>query len=250
MTTAIVRESTVCDIHGTTTPKPYMCWNCWKEEQDKKLDLEQAIDFVRGRLNSTDVPPRYHDKTLKDFVTETPAQAGVLDIVQDYVWNFPANFARGRCLTFLGGIGTGKTLLASAALQTLVSIVFPAAKKEEDNHPGRIYYARYVTASGIIRRVRDTLAKEASTTTTAVIESYANVNLLVIDEIGAGAGTVSELSLLAEIVDLRYQRSSPTIAISNLGREGLIVALGEPGVDRLRDNDSQLCLFNWPSLRK
>jgi hypothetical protein len=60
---------------------------------------------------------------------------------------------------------------------------------------------------------------------------------------------VSELALLAEIVDMRFQSSLPMIAITNLGRKGLLDTLGEPGVDRLRSRDGQLCLFDWPSWR-
>jgi DNA replication protein DnaC len=249
MTTETLREPHMCAIHGTVMPNQFFCRDCSKEA-DEKNDLERAIAVMQARLNSTRVPSRYHDNRLNDFVTETPAQESVMDTVRNYIWNFPDSFCRGRCLSFIGGVGTGKTLLASAMLQTLVGIAFPTERKNEYSPPGRIYRAKYVTAPELVRQVRDTWTKDAKVTTTEVIQSFAGTDLLVIDEVGAGVGTASELSLLAEIVDLRYQARRPTIAISNLGRPGLIAALGEPGVDRLRDNGGDLCLFNWGSYRK
>ena len=76
------------------------------------------------------------------------------------------------------------------------------------------------------------------------------VDLLIIDEVGAQAGTDSERGHLLEVIDLRYQAELPTIVISNCGRDGLTHSLGERAVDRLRDHGGLLCVFDWPRYRK
>lgn len=103
-------ETRVCTIHGlVTVSKHQRCPQCLQAEWEQ-FDLEKAIGGVQERLHSTRVPERYRDKTLEDFEVNTPAQKLVLDAARAYIWNFPDNFSRGRSLTFVGGVGTGKTL--------------------------------------------------------------------------------------------------------------------------------------------
>jgi DNA replication protein DnaC len=174
-------------------------------------------------------------------------------MAKDFIWSFPEHYAAGRCRTFCGNVGTGKTSLACAMAQTLVNIGF-LLRGNRDPHDGwfvdNFYSARYTTASEIVRKIRDTWGTGAKTSTTEVIEKFARVDLLVIDEIGAQAGTDNERSLLYEVIDERYQAMRSTIAISNCDRKGLTTVLGERTLDRLRDRGGLVCVFDWESFRK
>jgi DNA replication protein DnaC len=242
-------QNTNCDIHGPFVTETRFdllagCPKC-RDERLEGADREHAFSEARRRLDSTCVPLRFREKTLESFKAYTPAQENVLGVARDYVYRFPVHYGDGRCLVLSGNIGTGKTLLASAIIQSLINVEFFSRKQA---HSTIIYRAKYTTATEIIRRIRDTWGTKTSTTT--VMEGFANVDLLIIDEIGAQTGTDNERALLFELIDLRYQTALPTVVITNCDREGLTKALGERAVDRLRDNGGLLCIFDWESWRK
>jgi DNA replication protein DnaC len=236
-----------CETHGAFVPEPFCGRSCPRcgEEYRAKRDYEQAIREARERLADAGIPRRFRGKTLESFMATTEAQAKVLRVAQSYIWSFPESFAKGRCLTFIGNVGTGKTLLACTMIQSLIRIEF--LLRIDHPHPGIIYSALYRTASEIIREIRDTWRTNASTT--EVINSFARVDLLIMDEVGSNAGTDSERALLFEVLDQRYQNLRPTVTISNQGREGLTYTLSERGLDRLNDNGGLLCVFDWDSFR-
>jgi DNA replication protein DnaC len=173
----------VCDIHGTVMEymlKKYWCQDCMDEarkQEREQFDRERAMQQIRQRLTRTHVPPRYHGTTLANFVVETPAQQLVLDSVRNYIWNFPNNYSSGRCLIFMGGVGTGKTLLASAALQTLANIEFRKSKRRDGDDSGYFFLPEYVTVPTLIRKIRDTWRADAEDSTSNVINHYAGVHL-------------------------------------------------------------------------
>lgn len=239
-------ETLFCETHGAFVPEPFCgrrCPRCDDEHREKR-EREDSLREARQRLAGADIPRRFRGKTLESFKIKTPAQEKVLAVVRDYVQHFTNYYAAGRCLTFCGNVGTGKSHLGCAAAQAVINIECVSPNRSIFH---AFYSARYVTASGIIHRVRDTWGR--NTSTTEVINDFADVDLLVMDEIGASAGTDSERALLYEIIDLRWQGMRPTIAISNCGREGLTYVLSERGVDRLNDHGGLLCVFDWESYR-
>lgn len=107
-------EPLLCDIHGPFVPFcGKRCPQC-DEEYRLKREYEEAQKQTQERLDSARIPPRFCGKTLQSFEGKTPAQEAVLGVVQDYVHRFPEHFAAGRCLTFLGGVGVGKSHLGCA----------------------------------------------------------------------------------------------------------------------------------------
>lgn len=117
-----------------------------------------------------------------------------------------------------------------------------------DFHSGDFFTARYATASRIIRKIKDSWG--TATSSDSVLDGYAKVDLLVLDEIGTIASGESDRGLLYEIVDPRWQRVLPMIAISNLNLAELTDVLSERGVDRLNDHGGLLCIFDWESFRR
>jgi DNA replication protein DnaC len=233
-----------CDLHGEVVGR--RCETCHREYLEQQ-DREDAIKEARRRLMIARVPPRFEGKTFETFEVKTPEQKDVLGVAREYVQHFPANYKAGRCLIFLGGVGTGKTHLANAIIQRLIDTEHPSP----DTDRVLFYTAKYATAAEIIQRIRDTWRRDAKFSTEEVVERFAGVDLLVIDEIGGGVGTDNERALLFEVLDLRYRTTRPTLVISNCGREGLILALGARAMDRLCENGGGvLCVFDWESHRK
>lgn len=243
-------EPLLCEIHGPFAPEPFCGRRCPKcgEEYREKREREESMREARERLECACIPDRFRGKTLQSFIAETAAQKNVLAVVHDYFAHFPEHYAAGRCLTFCGGVGAGKSHLGCAVVQAVINIEFVSPPNRSAFHSGKNFSGRYAVASEIIRRVRDTWGTHTSAT--EVMNNFAKVDLLVMDEIGASAGTDSERALLYEIIDLRWQGVRPTLAISNCGRDGLIHVLTERGADRLNDHGGQVCVFDWPSFRK
>jgi DNA replication protein DnaC len=240
-------ETLFCETHGAFIREPFCGRSCPKcgEEYREKREREDALREARQRLAGADIPRRFRGKTLESFEIKTPAQEKVLAVVRDYVQHFTNYYAAGCCLTFLGGVGTGKSHLGCAAAQAVVNIECVSPNRSIFH---TFYSARYVSAAQLVRHVRDTWG--TSTATTEVIEDFVEIDLLILDEIGASAGTDSERALLYEVIDLRWQNVRPTIAISNCGLDGLTNVISERGVDRLNDHGGMVCVFDWESYRK
>ena len=133
----------------------------------------------------------------------------------------------------VGGVGTGKTLLASAMLDKLV-----------DSNKCEI-----IKLISIVRELKATWSKESNETEEELIKYYSKLDLLIIDEVGSQFGSDTEKLFIFDIIDGRYQDMKPTILISNLDIEGVKDAVGERCVDRLREGGGSMIAFNWGSNR-
>lgn len=199
----------------------------------------QARRELNQRLLDSDIPRRYHGKTLANFTAgEAPAeQANALAACTEYANNFVANFRAGRCLLLLGTVGTGKTHLGCAVLQHVVR-----------EHAADGVFGRYVTASGIIRDVKATFGK-AGRTEGDIYRELTKPNLLVLDEVGLQHGTDFERQVMFEVINARYELVLPTLLISNLDVAGLRGCLGDRVADRLNEPAAEVVLFRWDSAR-
>ena len=80
---------------------------------------------------------------------------------------------------------------------------------------------------------------------------WANIDLLVIDEVGIQFGTDTERMILYEILDLRYEAMRPVILTTNItDLKSLEKLLGERIIDRLFEGESKIVLFEWESHRR
>jgi len=91
-------------------------------------------------------------------------------------------------MIMVGGVGTGKTLLASAILDALV-----------DKHDCWI-----IKTIDLIRRIKSTWSKDSEKSEEDVINHFINVDLLVIDEVGSQFGSDTEKLFIFDIIDGRF----------------------------------------------
>lgn len=222
-------EAKNCDIHGEYLAKVNRilhktfytsCPDCSKirdekEIERKKLDFDKAEKAAKLRfLESTNIVSRYWNVKLED-ITPTENQEKAYKSCLEFVKRFAEMCEKGQCLVFCGGVGTGKTLLASALIQSL----------------GGGYYIRAIDIS---RSVRNAYSENKSEY--EVIKNLSEKSLLVIDEIGVQMNSQAEALLITDLIDRRYGEMLPTILLSNLDREGICKALGERAFDRIMQN--------------
>lgn len=192
----------------------------------------RASDAVLGRAA---IPPRFAQKTLGNYAIHCDEQAGIKAIVEQYAASFSSEALEGTSLILCGGPGTGKTHLGCGVANELLKQGFSAL---------------YTTATGLVRDIRATWAKDSERTETDVIKAFIAPDLLIIDEIGVQVGSADEKIRLFDVINARYEQVKPMLIISNLDVKGVVEYLGERAADRLRENGGQALAFTWASYRR
>lgn len=223
-----VRPCKQCQFHGLRVAPQ------GSEEHSQALANLQA-ESVNSALVGSGITPRFADSTFATYRGTTAAMTSALETCQGYADNFGEHFQAGRNLLLCGNVGNGKTHLASSIVQHVIR-----------QHRA---VAVITTAAEIIRVFKRSMVRDAGYTEGDVINELASFDLLVIDEVGAQAGTHYELSVLHEVLDRRYNLIRPTVVVSNLNAQGLSQYIGERALDRLRENKALLVGFTWASAR-
>jgi len=173
-----------------------------------------------------DLPDRYRGLRMSSFETPTKDHVNAVDAARRIFTGKTSN------LVLIGKTGTGKTHLVAAVCTEWVG----AGKGE----------AKMIKANRLFRQIRETWKGKGSEQ--EVIDSLVAVDLLVIDDIGAGRNTDDERLLVAEVIGERYDAKRPTIITSNLNREELTETLGDRTVSRLREC-GDVVVMNWGDWR-
>ena len=252
-----VNESNDCSKHGTydfrymeTFNNKFMvsdqCPECAKEKsiRDDELALKGKLELEKNRDDrfkiNRGISKRNVDVTFDDFHQDLPNQKRAVKVMYK-LGKDVFNGEQTPSIIITGGVGTGKTMLASAMLNRLGS---------------RKSY-RIVKLIDLIRSLKETWSRDAQATEREVIQFYSNLDLLVIDEIGMQFGSDTEKMFLFDIIDGRYEAMKPTVIISNLPIMGtrekpacIFDIIGERALDRLRDGGGQMLAFDWSSARR
>lgn len=219
------------------------CPHCEAEEA-KRAEIERAKRFEEERkahilaltLSRIPVPPRFESASFANYELDQAGdqQGKRLAQLQSYADQFCEHYAQGTSLILSGGPGTGKTHLALSVAKQIALIGFQA---------------KYLTTRKLLRQIRDTWGKRSELTEQQIMDRLAEVDLLIIDEIGVQRGTDDELNTIFEIIDERYQNRRPSILISNLPWLELKQVIGDRSADRLRDCGGKMLTFDWKSHR-
>ena len=243
-------EIKTCDKHGDYEVKysqigDHKCWvfdscrTCIDEAEvkaklkEEKESAERDIENKRRRRESNRVDAgiskRNLYKTFADYKCDNEGQAKAKNDCERFVKEFPCE----KSMIMVGGVGTGKTLLASAMLDSLV-----------DNNRCEI-----IKVIDLIRHLKSTWAKDSENTEEDLIKYYCKLDLLILDEVGSQFGSDTEKLFIFDIIDGRYQDMKQTVLISNLDIAGIKDVIGERCVDRLREGGGSMIAFDWKSSR-
>ncbi|PKN23201.1 MAG: DNA replication protein DnaC [Deltaproteobacteria bacterium HGW-Deltaproteobacteria-3] len=201
---------------------PIGCPACRRDAQLQTLLKRMAI------------PPRFANCSFDNFAVESAKQQTALDACRSYADDFQQMHTRGVCMVLRGNIGTGKNHLACAIARQVSA---------------QGYSSLLLTVAEIIQRIRATWDRQSQETEAEVIERFAEVNLLILDEVGRQYGSEAEKITQFQVIDARYRAMRPTIIISNLLPAEISTYLGGAAYDRLRENDGILVNFDWESHR-
>jgi DNA replication protein DnaC len=215
------------------------CPQCLADDERKKHAARRANDEQRmhgKRLreiqNLSGIPARFATKTLADYRANTEGQRIAKTICERYAESWAEQYRKGGSLILTGGVGTGKTHLACAIGNQIM--------------PAHLASVSFGAVSTVIRSVRSTYGGKGSET--QALNDLLKPDLLIMDEIGAQAGTDHELQLVFEIINKRYENLRPMILISNLTADDLLKYLGKRVMDRFAEC-GLVVACDWASYR-
>lgn len=160
----------------------------------------QTLPQRVAAYNAAQLPARFWNKTFDNFYAD-PAEypKAVMDAKQACM-----DFAHGRLrhgLGLIGGPGRGKTHLLAATLATLT------LERGVD--------ARYVEISFLFADLKAAISDPKARATVDKIDELAQVEVLAIDELGKGRGSLFEEEVLDELIGRRYNNEKLTLFASN-----------------------------------
>lgn len=203
-------------------PWSCVCQACRDEAQANRMFSQVAI------------PPRFQGKTIESFQAGTEKAAEVKQFFADYAANLPECIRDGRSVILTGRCGTGKTHLACALALDAKAMGFTAL---------------FTSVAKIVRNIRESWGSASGASERQIIDRYAGVDLLIIDEVGVQNNTDNERNLLFSVLNERYEQIKPTILISNLKLSEIKAVIGERAFDRIRENGGRAFVFDWESWR-
>ena len=240
-----------CEKHGdyevkylkTMGEKAWALEHCTKcvTENDAKQRIQEEKDFAARTIENerkhrelirvnAGISKRNLYKTFDDYICTNEGQSKAKNDCMRYFENFPND----KSMLMVGGVGTGKTLLASVGVESIIDK----------------YKCEIIKTIDVVRELKATWSKDNNQTEEGLIKYFVNLDLLVLDEVGSQFGSDTEKLFIFDIIDGRYQDMKPTILISNLDIDGIKDSIGERCVDRLREGGGVMIAFDWKSLRQ
>ena len=236
-----------CKTHGEF--KQVRIWNEYAGRVSEKLsrcpecihveiqsaEAEKRRNLTGILMEEANIPERFQNCELNNYEVLNEKAQHNLSLVKSYVDGWPQMYASGTSLIFSGKPGTGKNHLAVALTKEVIR-----------KHQATVLLTSVMR---IIRAVRRTWGKESNYTEEDVIDLYTSRDLLIIDEIGVQYGSNSEMIILFDIMNTRYERMLPTVLISNLAPHEISETIGERLTDRMVEGDGATLIFDWASYR-
>lgn len=203
------------------------------EQEIARREEESKEDAYKNKILDCGVSKRNLDKTFSTFDAKTQPQIKSKALYQSFA-NSVCNGETANSLIVCGSVGTGKTHLASSAVNQII----------RSNKTCEL-----VKIIDLIRQFKSTWSKDNDSTEEKFLNYYTNIPALIIDEVGVQFGSDTEKMIIFDIIDGRYNNMLPTVLISNLALPDVQELIGERAIDRLREDGGVVVAMSWESHR-
>jgi len=190
-------------------------------------------------LDKCRIPPRYEHCTLANFDPVSPQHRAALEKSLYFCSGYPHLAEEGLGLLFTGNNGVGKTHLGVAVLRELVA--------------GKGVHGQFWDFHELMREIKRSFDPETKTTEMQVLDPVVEVDVLLLDDLGAWKITDWMNDTLFYVLNSRYLARRPTLITTNfqdvtareaveadrlVRREYLVDRIGQ----RLRSRLTEMCL--------
>lgn len=214
----------ICSDSGTFEGKPCSCiWDLYIANLKKECELDIKAPFSFDDCDLYKVKDGVQRKSLEN----------VYDSMKKYVEKFPTS--RRTTLVFSGGVGTGKTCLASAMARGVV----------EKGYASKIFSA-YEFNSLMLSTHTSPISDR-----NALLHDVLTADLLLIDDLGTEPMLKNvTVEYLLLVLEQRQSRGLATIITTNLNSDNLLNRYGERIYSRLSHKQNSLIIaMNGKDLR-
>lgn len=206
----------ICEDSGTHDGKPCSCiWDMYIENLKKECELDIKASFTFEDCDLYRISDGVQRKSLEN----------VYDSMKKYVEKFPTS--RRTTLVFSGGVGTGKTCLASAMANAVV----------QKGYAVKIFSA-YEFNSLMLTTHTSPIADR-----NALLHDTLSADMLLIDDLGTEPMLKNvTVEYLLLVLEQRQSRGLATIITTNLNSDNLLNRYGERIYSRLSHKQNSLII--------
>lgn len=162
-----------------------------------------------------------------DPYANPPETMAAAERVESYLNDWEDNRERGKGLYFCGGVGTGKTHLAVAVMNDLIT-------------RWRVP-SLFVTVPEFLDNLRGTY-NDPGRDLDEWMDAVKNAEFLVLDDLGSERPSAWVQERLFVVINHRYREALPTVFTSNIGPKDLAAQLGDRTASRI------IAMCDWISL--
>jgi DNA replication protein DnaC len=201
---------------------------CEKKNDQREWELARRDARVATLRERSGLSKRMKGYALDNFhhgISKSTEKAFAK--VMDYIMNWQENREAGRGMYFCGDVGTGKTHLAVAVMNELMT------RKRVPS--------LFVTVPEFLDNLREAYMIPGRDLD-EWMDTVKNADLLVLDDLGSERPTEWVRERLFVIVNHRYREALPTLFTSNIGPRDLANQLGERTASRI------IAMCDWISL--
>lgn len=154
------------------------------------------------RIAAANIPKRYYPHCTLDnfYVRDNAALIAAKRYVQEFVDLWSGGGSTG--LLLMGGCGSGKTHLAVAALLEIIN----------SGKPGRVLFSNF---QDLIQEIQASFDSDQVPSKSELLRPLLEVDLLVLDELGAQKPTTFVQDTLYYVINTRYNNNSTTVFTTN-----------------------------------
>lgn len=201
-----------------------------KEQERHNREMAERVAVI---MRQSGIKARFLSRTFDSFVV-CDENKRAYNAAKSYAYNFTAMLPQKRAggnyappeieqngLFITGGYGTGKTHLAAAIANELMSNGVP------------VICMTMIDLLAKIKSTFDNAQKFGSIETEeSIMRIYETVPLLIIDDIGSEQPTEWGSAKIYAIINARYEAYMPTIVTTNYGGAELVERMTPKGTDR------------------
>lgn len=150
-----------------------------------------------GQFDRVRLPKRYDGFHFHNFNPQNQLQQRALKRATQFAMEYPAV---DRGLLFMGSVGVGKTHLAVSILKGLTE---------------RGFSCLFYDFGSLLKEIQNSYNSQTQTSELSVLSPVLNVDVLVLDELGASKPTEWVYDTLAHVINTRYNEKKFTIFTTN-----------------------------------